>query len=411
MRTALFCPLLLFTGLVWADVGSRLAAASEPLQTSEHLLVLRNGSILRGQISRQGTHYTVVFPRGEIQVPAGQVEFCCASLDEAYLQRRATRTGSSADTHVQLAKWCLRHDLLEQATRELRDARAIDPQHSGFGAIEWQIRQATRTMRHPGTDGNVDPESPPVLPEKSAATHEIPPVAIGGIEAEKHEPKSTPSLAGISKPAHSQFVRRIEPMLLHNCTTNGCHRGGSPQQFQLNRLATIGSGHSDLTRQNLAAVVGQLDADLPAGSPLLARAAVSHGNVSHGNTASTQSAPLDAQQLHILRDWVRLLAVAEVQEKRPMPPVSKLAAMEARQRLMRRWDKRSSGVVPDRVVVRRASAPIYYHPSQTIRIQPIEPPTKSAEATEQGAADAQAIPATRQAPITQQASDTRRASE
>ena len=90
------------------------------------VLVLRNGSILRGKITGQAGHWQVQMDRGEIYVPAGQVEQCCDNLQMAYRQRRMTHVDRSADTHLRLAQWCQRYDLPEEAAIELAEAKAID---------------------------------------------------------------------------------------------------------------------------------------------------------------------------------------------------------------------------------------------------------------------------------------------
>ncbi len=334
--------LLLLALFGWS--GSSLAA--DPIAETggmNQLLVLRNGNILQGEIVRMGDYYHVVLPHGEMRVPAKQVEMCCASLEEAYLEQRATRTGSTADSHVQLAKWCLRHNLLDYARRELDDARAVDSSHPGAFAIEKQIDQITRAKKHSSNHDKTQRKSPGVATPGLVPNNQL-----------------TTDLAKIPQSARAQFVRQIEPLLLRNCATSGCHQPHSPQKFRIDRLAMIGRGHPRVTRQNLTAVLEQIDAESKSGGPLL-----SHAASAHGATPETESAPLDSKKLQLLRQWAKRLATQNDLARSQQP----LAAEDIKVRLMKRWDKRSDAHVRDSVVVRRASAPIFHHPSQTVTVQ------------------------------------------
>ena len=157
VRSAIYGAVLFWVG-IFCPASSR-----QPVWASEadlpRLLVLRNGSILQGEITRQGSYYRVASPRSEFQVPVGQVDICCRSLEEAYQKRRAAGTGSSADSHRQLAAWCLRHDMLDYAAVEVRAARAIDPDYPGLKVIENHIAQASE--RDPSPPRHPRPTSDP----------------------------------------------------------------------------------------------------------------------------------------------------------------------------------------------------------------------------------------------------------
>jgi len=242
--------------------------------------MLRNGSILQGEITRQGDYYHVVMQRGELQVPVGQVDACCRNLADAYRQRRASRTGSSADSHRQLAAWCLRHDLLDYARVEVRAARAMDPEQPGLKVLENQLTQATR--RGHGV--------------REKTTRIAAPVA--------HELAKPAPIRELPKAVGRQFVRQIEPILLHNCASSGCHGGDSTRSLHLNRLAVEGAGHPGLTRENLASVLKQIGRAMPPGGPLLTYATSVHGS------AERRSKPLGARPTNMLKRWIRSIPSA-----------------------------------------------------------------------------------------------------
>ena len=232
--------------------NAELSNAEDDSESVVGILVLRNGNVLKGKIQRLADFYRIKFPRSELQVPVGQVDMFCHNLDEAYERRRLQRTGSSADSHVELARWCLRHNLLEYAARELLDARSIDPDHRQLLLLERQLQLALRNRA-----------ASRLVPEPGAAT--------------------TPTdddlelLESVPDWARTLFVRQIQPLLVDSCATSGCHQPGSSESFHLNRLAPEGAGHPATTMSNLVATLAQLDLESPAKSKLLERAKTAHG--------------------------------------------------------------------------------------------------------------------------------------
>ena len=100
----------------------RLAMAWEdpPTQPAgEQLVVLRNGEVLRGQVSHQGDRYQVTLANGELRVRAADVELICADLNDAYRVKRSRIAPDRVDDHLDLAEWCLRQGLPGNAAREL----------------------------------------------------------------------------------------------------------------------------------------------------------------------------------------------------------------------------------------------------------------------------------------------------
>ncbi len=232
--------------------NAELSNAEADSESVVGILVLRNGNVLKGRIQRLADFYRIEFPRSELRVPVGQVDMFCHNLDEAYERRRLQRTGSSADSHVELARWCLRHTLLEYAARELLDARSIDPDHRQLLLLERQLQLALRNRL-----------ASRLVPEPGAAT--------------------TPTdddlelLESVPDWARTLFVRQIQPLLVDSCATSGCHQPGSSESFHLNRLALEGAGHPATTMRNLVATLAQLDLESPAKSKLLERAKTAHG--------------------------------------------------------------------------------------------------------------------------------------
>jgi hypothetical protein len=202
----------------------------------------------------------------------------CTNMSEAYQARRSTRTGTSADSHLELARWCLQHELLEQASRELQIAREIDPRHPGLAALEMQLRQFV-DLAASSPEAIRTPSAPPLSPSAPAN------VAI-----------ATPF--EVTAEARARFVRSIQPMLIHTCATGGCHQPGGRQRLQLDRWALAGNGDARLVRRNLASTLNVVFKDNPAKSLIVIRAAEAHGD------GKDKSRALDARQMTILREWL-----------------------------------------------------------------------------------------------------------
>ena len=248
----------------------------------EGLLVLRNGNLLRGKIVRLQEHYRVQKSHSELLIPCDRVEMMCHSIDEVYQRRRLHRTGSSADSHVDLARWCLRNGLLEYAARELLDARTIDPEHRSLGSVERQLQLALKNRE--------------AKPQEHTAQKTVEPPT----EEELQQAEDVPLWA------RKLFVRQIQPLVIDSCATSGCHQVGSQETFQLNRFAVDGPGHPGATLRNLSAIVQQLDLKDPEASPLLV-----HARHAHGPQGTLSPAPLDRRKYHMLKTWVEQLAIAE----------------------------------------------------------------------------------------------------
>lgn len=271
-------------GAVFALVGIRGAHGQEApaRQSAAGVLVLRNGNVLSGVVHRQGSHYRIENEGSVLQIPASQVEMACASLVDAYEQRRRQRVGNATDAHLELARWCLRHGLLAEAAREILDARADDPGHPALRTLDLQLQQG-------------------LADEASRQQREREGVALAAhTEPAAPEEIAQPERMIDPKPeVQEKFVRSIQPMLIHGCTTSGCHTPNSRQTMELDRWALEGSGIPTLIRKNLEQVLAQVDVEDPASSPLMRRARQAHGL--RGTRLST---PLAPYQTAILMDWL-----------------------------------------------------------------------------------------------------------
>jgi hypothetical protein len=255
------------------------------------VLVLDNGNVLAGAIERVGDEYVINVTGATLQVPVDQVERFAPTVEEAYEQRRVALVDGTADRHLELAAWCLHLKLFDQAARELLDARRIDAQIPGLETLE-------RRLRH-----RLDLEASRASASRAAATPLV---------RAAQEVVAKPPLPLIPVEAQAQFVRSIQPMLIRNCATAGCHQAGADHAMRLDRWALEGRGNVELVRRNLAAVLAAVDIEKLEASELLAKARTVHGQAIAGG-----SRPLSAHQLDLLNGWMHQALDAPPAEAAP----------------------------------------------------------------------------------------------
>jgi hypothetical protein len=109
--------------------------------------------------------------------------------------------------------------------------------------------------------------------------------------------------------ALERFTRKVQPVLVNNCTTSACHQPGGAQTFQLDRALLRGEANRRTTMQNLKAALALVDRNQPERSPLL-----TIPRQAHGGMAGPIFGPRHAQAYKHLADWVALLV--------PPPPAA-----------------------------------------------------------------------------------------
>jgi hypothetical protein len=264
--------------------------AEEP--AIDGVLVLRNGNVLVGAIARHGPEYQIRRATSMLRVPADQVERFASSLREVYESRRAELVGKTPEAHLELANWCLRVALLDEAARELLDVRALDARLPGLADAELRLRQLIGQQ----------------------AEHVAPVNAPGVDMADETSAEPPTPLIAISAEAQVRFVRSIQPMLINSCTNGGCHHPDSARPMKLDRWALRGNGDAELVRRNLNAVLSQINVDDAPSSDLVLRGRTPHGLAEHGG-----SRPLSAHQAMLLIEWVNEVAGARSEAPPPLP--------------------------------------------------------------------------------------------
>ncbi|TWT90626.1 hypothetical protein Mal64_10200 [Pseudobythopirellula maris] len=246
--------------------GVLLTAVAAAVQAD--VVLLENGSLLEGNATLRGEHWFLTSPNTELRLRAETVRAVVASKRAAYdwLRERLTDSPAElADGHLDLAEWCIRHELWPQAAQEILVARRLEPKYGRVAFVERRLTLVSKAVAAPPaepanglarggeTNGNADRE--PV----SLVSHEEP----------------TPRIpAGVLV----EFTRRVQPILVNNCTASGCHAAGDPSGFALDRGVLFGGAGARSTSANLRAALAAVDRQNPHDSALLVALRGPHAN-------------------------------------------------------------------------------------------------------------------------------------
>ncbi len=156
--------------MLWAageyGVVSRHKAGGAP--GTQGLVLLRNGSVIEGTIRRVNGGYAIRVSHGEIAVAESQIDAVCSTINEAYQHRRNRLPVGDTKAHLELALWCLRYQLVDEAKAEIEAAAALSPQHPMLPLLrrrlELLIEQSGREEQLPA------PESGEYFDQQATAT-------------------------------------------------------------------------------------------------------------------------------------------------------------------------------------------------------------------------------------------------
>jgi hypothetical protein len=209
-------------------------------------------------------------------------------LEEAYEAKRR-QTGSSAPTaggHLELAEWCLRLDLTSQSAEELAAARKLEPKHPKLALLERRLAVANRP---PTKRTQPRTESQPDMAKYSEELSRLQVMA-----------------RNLPDEVVERFTRKVQPVLVNNCTTSGCHQPSGEQEFQLDRAILHDMANRRSTLRNLAATLALVDHATPQLSALLTVPRRPHGGLEHPLLGTRQD-----QQFEQLVEWVVLVTESE----------------------------------------------------------------------------------------------------
>ena len=240
------------------------------------LLVLRNGEVLAGKVAHSDDHYVVQLPNGQVRVKNADVEMVCDNLEEAYRRKRAALQAGDVPQHLALAQWCLHHQLLAPAGDELVDVVHTDPENPMIGVLQHRLKMAKEPA--PTADG------------KTAQP------MIGNDELDR-------MVRSLPRGSVETFTQLVQPVLMNNCMSAGCHGSQGEQGMQLCRASSGKASGRRLTQRNLYTVLQYVDREAPTESRLLKAI-----QGPHGTSRSPIFSDRQASQYQRIVNWVDMVA-------------------------------------------------------------------------------------------------------
>jgi hypothetical protein len=233
------------------------ASATDELSLSPRraVLLLNNGELISGLVTAAGDRYDVTLDGGEIHVQRSHVALVAADAQECYVHKRAGIEPGRVQDHLELAEWCLRHNLSQAAEDEISAARAIDDAHPKLRLLETRLRLAAEGV-----------------PQQAAEPIKTTERARGDDQLDlmtRHLPH------GVME----SFANSVQPMLLNYCSRSGCHGTQGDGPLRLERIPPNRRAGRKPTQRNLQAALAMIDRAKPDESKLLTAPLQAHGGL------------------------------------------------------------------------------------------------------------------------------------
>lgn len=263
-------------------------SAIDPETKKKSLLMMKSGRIVSGQIGEGAGGYLVKNPAGSMLVPFGDVVFEANSMHEIYLKQRNAMKFPTANSHLDLARWCITNQLLDEAKSELKDAIRLEPKRSEPQLMLRRLMGKSEANR-------------PTLNEK---------IKEAVLTQQMSRSEEATSLSGISRELSSVFVRKIQPVLLNKCGNASCHGSATKSEFRLTQVRRRYGNQRVSVEKNLAEVLGWIDMDDPVRSQLLIKPEIEHPQ--QGMLVFTGYAAKKQQKL--IQTWVAAVVADRIQQ-------------------------------------------------------------------------------------------------
>lgn len=257
-------------------------------RTSATHLILKNGQVVQGQISRDANSVYIQTAGGSrVVFPVEKVEFVCGSMNEAYWQKNARVKASDTEGHIHLFHWCMKQGMLKEAENQIDLLVAMDIKASHLEYLNRQLLVALGQQQRLQKRRLVKQRS------EEAKSLAPPPEATGdGVKLVGYEVSSANSVEikrlsdlkqieaaadNLPKMSVGVFKRKIEPMLVRNCYR--CHSSEDTEVMPLMRLGKNQVIPKRFSQRNLFNVLKYTDLNEPLASRLFAAAVSPHAEL------------------------------------------------------------------------------------------------------------------------------------
>lgn len=194
MRSTVLPILISFVvGLLLVQHAPMKAAAQSTDQNQGQIILLKNGSMLRGLVERMPNHFSIHSPTGNrLDIAFDKVEFIADSISEMYWRRLSQIRPRDVQSHESLFFWCVDQKLFEEAKNQIEIFEAIGVDANKIVSFERRMEQAMTgqkaTTANSGTVSserataqNADPNKPQLqqLSPIAPTTRQLTPLSPG----------------------------------------------------------------------------------------------------------------------------------------------------------------------------------------------------------------------------------------
>lgn len=322
LRLSLWCG----CSLVLWGVCATLGWSQETKPRDTEVLLLEGNRVITGRVTRNADSYSVEQPAGTLIIAKEKVLHVTSNLHTAYVYLQDQLSPkATADEHVELARWCIGYKLIPEARFELEAALERDPSRDD---IRRNLGKLDALLKQP-------------LPEKKSVKSETPAERLAKRNTGLAE--DVESLGGLSREAGQEFTRRIQPILMHNCTASACHGPKADNKFKLTLVRQGPGVVRSTTEKNLLALFPYIDREDPKSGELYQLLKSNHGAQGRSIFVGTKG----KEQLAAVQTWLKSLSENgdEVAQFDPFKSKIQQTAGVAEQKP--RWRKGGPAIKPD----------------------------------------------------------------
>jgi hypothetical protein len=239
----------------------------------EGVLALFDGRVVSGKVTAAPGGYLLKRPGStDEMIPTFLVQTAADSLTGCYENLKGSINPSRPDDHLELANWCIRQRLLEEAKAEVLAVLKLDPNRREARDLLVKLEEATNPRPR-----NRESEAAPIR------------TTDGFLDSAGR------TTEGLSPELTSQFVRRIQPLMVSKCGNAACHGGNASESFRLANIRRTSSSGRTTTLENMRQVLALIDSGNPDSTRLLnALSSPTHIGVFSGTGGQTQLAAIKA---------------------------------------------------------------------------------------------------------------------
>ena len=275
-------------------------AASRAPDRREEFLLLTDGRMIHGVISREGSLYVVKQKLGTMRFPKKIVEGSFGSIREAFRHKEQRLPEEDPAERMKLARWCLNLQLTAEAKEQLVKVLEISPDHGPAQAMLANMEYTEKRQAN-----RFDPEVRQTAAEEDVAEDRAGALDSAVLRGAERRMGLTglPVIFNLPRPLAirraEEFAHHIQPLLQIKCAK--CHNAGYEGMFQLVPIVTPRQQTPDALRANLDATLRLVDPENPARSDLLSSTLRPHGVGARKRPIFTGS---NDRAYRILEAWV-----------------------------------------------------------------------------------------------------------